>query len=95
MLLEGGTGYFQYLFLGVDISKEQRQRMKHSREGVLVDFKFDELGEALASEPFVPTCILQTMIWLMLGAPTSSNKKFSAKSARRQYKFLLEHFGMG
>jgi 8-oxo-dGTP pyrophosphatase MutT (NUDIX family) len=94
MLLEGGTGYFQYLFLGVDISKEQRQRMKHSGEGVLVDFKFDELGKALASEPFVPTCILQTMIWLMLGAPTSSNKKFSAKSARRQYKFLMEHFGM-
>ena len=95
MLLEGGTGYFQYLFLGVDVSKEQRQRMKHSGEGELVNFKFDELGKALASEPFVPTCILQTMIWLMLGAPTSSNKKFSAKSARRQYKFLLEHFGMG
>ena len=47
LLLEGGTGYFQYLFLGVDVSKEQRQLMKPSGEGELVNFKFDELGKAL------------------------------------------------
>jgi len=94
LLIEGGTGYFQYLFLGVDVSKEQRLQMRPSGEGVLVDFKFDELADRLCSEPFVPTCILQSMIWLSLGAPTSSKGSFSTRTARRQYDALMKHFGM-
>jgi hypothetical protein len=88
LLIEGGTNYVQYLFLGVDVSEDERSQMKPSPEGQLVDFPFDELADRMSNEPFVPTCLLQTMIWLSLGAPTSSNRQFSKRMARKQFSEL-------
>ncbi len=93
-LIEGGTNYFQYQFLGVDLSREERESMRHDPECQAVDFAMDDLGQQLIDKPFVPTCLLQTMIWLSIGAPTSSGRKFNSRVVRAQLGKLTKHYGI-
>jgi Caspase domain len=94
LLVEGGTNYFQYLFLGLDVSEAERAAMRPAIECQVEDFPIDRLAEALINRPFVPTCLLQTMIWLSIGAPASSGKRFSSKVVRTQLAKLTKHYGI-
>lgn len=92
-IIEGGTNYFQYCFLGVDITGEERDLARPGEDvAKLEDFPIDELADKIIAKQFVPTCVLQTIIWLSVGAPTSSKQSFDQAAIERQLNKLKEHY---
>ena len=95
-LIEGGTNYFQYYFLGVDITGEERDRARPGGDVVtLEDFPIEELADKIIAKHFVPTCVLQTIIWLSVGAPASSGRSFDQAAIERQLNKLKEYYSFG
>lgn len=78
--------FFQFVFLGADISVNQLKSMKENWQGAgIVKVSFDQLRGFLVAppRPWVPTGKAHILAWLALGAPGAGRRpKFGKLSAQ-------------
>lgn len=67
---EVNTGFIQYVFLGVRITKSQYAHLEENPEGKVMFLSFDKLPQKLhAAEGWVDSGRAHILLWLGLGAP--------------------------
>jgi hypothetical protein len=79
---EVDTGFIQYTYLGVRITKDQLERCEQNPEGHISRVPFDELSMKLKRDrEWVPSGRALVLMWLSLGAPGAGfMPKFSGQT---------------
>lgn len=81
------TGFIQYVYLGVRITRNDLGLATANSEGDVIAIPFDDLTGRLGdSAQWVPTGRAQIMVWLGLGAPGAGRfARFNGRSAREAF----------
>ena len=66
---ERGTGFLQFVFLGIPVPASLLAHLRGSWEGSVVRLGFDDMRRALAEPGWVPSGKAHVLAWLALGAP--------------------------
>lgn len=89
------TGFFQVTALGLDITKNELEKIRtapasNNKEGKTLIVGFDDLEKIVIGGMFVPTGAAHVILWLGLGAPGTSRKtRFSGKSAQELFSDIV------
>lgn len=87
---EYGIDFIQIAFLGVNISKEQLNRMRPNWEGTIVQVNFDDLYRRLKNQSeWTPSGWAHAAMWLALGTPGSKSKLSFGSLTAEQLAFAI------
>ncbi len=87
---ELSTGFIQFCFLGLEVSKESLKNIKSSWEGKVQRVAFKELPTLLKSRDFVPSGKANILTWLKTQAE-DLNLRFDNLSATQLYNEILHN----
>ncbi len=87
---ETPTGFFQFIYLGVDVPEIQVKRQHGYPEGTVRLVDLQELESLLVEGKWVDSGRAAILAWLAFGAPCTGRKKFGQRKARAIYKRVLK-----
>ena len=92
---ETPTGFFQVIYLGLDVPDRQVQRHHGYPEGTVLPVDFADLEGLLIDGKWVDSGRAAILAWLALGAPSTGRSNFQGRKAKAMYKRVMKQLNFG